>query len=308
MDLPLPIDFEARYGAGTRRGLVLGGGGIFFIAWQVSYLNTLARAGVDLTRAERVVGTSAGSMIAAIYTSGGLGRFARTVELLSHAPGLVSALAPAGNLKPSQNRALDLFRTADNAEPPTVQAIGRAALAAAAAPAANMRRTATLMIGRRRWPAASLRITTVDAYSGERLVIDHRAGVPIPVAAAASGTVPGLFAPQLIHDRYCMDGGVSGSGIHTDLVAGTKRAFVLSLSEAFRDLGPRPGGLTQRPGAYQAELEALATSGTEVLTVGPEHADLTTLMDPRTVPDAMAMGARQAQADTGRIRAFWSGG
>lgn len=306
--MALPIDFTARYGSGTRRGLVLGGGGIFFVAWQVSYLNTLARAGVNLAGADRVVGTSAGSIIAGIYTGRRIGRFARIVELLARAPGLVGAMAPAGNLTPSQSRALDLFRDADNAEPDTVRAIGRAALAADAAPAANMRRTAMLMIGRRRFPADSLRITTVDAYSGERLVIDHRADVPIPVAAAASGTVPGLFSPQLIHDHYCMDGGVSGSGIHTDLVAGTERAVVVSLSEAFRDLGPRPGGLTQRPGAYLAELQALADSGTEVLTVGPEHADLTTLMDPRTVPAAIAMGQRQAHADTERIRRFWYGG
>ena len=246
---PVPSSFDRRYGTGTRRGLVLGGGGIYFIAWQVAYLNTLARAGVYLADAERVVGTSAGSMIASVYTGGGLSRFARTVDLLSRAPGLTSRLAPAGRLSASQERALDLFRQADNAEPETIQAIGRAALAAAAAPAAAMRRTARMMIVRHRWPAPSLRITAVDSYTGERIVIDEQTRVPVATAAAASGSVPGLFAPQQVGDRFCMDGGVSGSGTHTDLVAGAHRVVVISLSEAFRSTGPRPGGMTQAPGS-----------------------------------------------------------
>ena len=36
--LARPVDYAARYGAGADRVLVLGGGGIFFIAWQVGYL------------------------------------------------------------------------------------------------------------------------------------------------------------------------------------------------------------------------------------------------------------------------------
>ena len=39
-------------------------------------------------------------------------------------------------------------------------------------------------------------------------------------AVAASSAVPGIFAPQAIGDRRCMDGGVSGPGTHLDLLAG----------------------------------------------------------------------------------------
>ena len=46
MSLALPRDFGADYGRGVDRGLCLGGGGLFFVAWQVAYLQTLASHGV----------------------------------------------------------------------------------------------------------------------------------------------------------------------------------------------------------------------------------------------------------------------
>ncbi len=55
---------------GQRTALVLGGGGITGIAWEVGVLAGLAEAGVDLTGADLVVGTSAGSVVGAQVTSG----------------------------------------------------------------------------------------------------------------------------------------------------------------------------------------------------------------------------------------------
>ena len=53
-----------------RTALVLGGGGITGIAWEIGVLAGLAEAGVDLTGADLVVGTSAGSVVGAQLTSG----------------------------------------------------------------------------------------------------------------------------------------------------------------------------------------------------------------------------------------------
>ena len=39
--LAVPRDFGARRGDGLHLGLSLGGGGIFFVAWQVTYLREL---------------------------------------------------------------------------------------------------------------------------------------------------------------------------------------------------------------------------------------------------------------------------
>ena len=52
------------------RALVLGGGGVTGIAWELGILKGLADAGVDLTSADLVVGTSAGSVVGAQITTG----------------------------------------------------------------------------------------------------------------------------------------------------------------------------------------------------------------------------------------------
>jgi len=50
--------------------LVLGAGGITGIAWHLGVLTGLRAAGVDLTGADLVVGTSAGSVTGALLTAG----------------------------------------------------------------------------------------------------------------------------------------------------------------------------------------------------------------------------------------------
>ena len=57
-------------GVSERRGLVLGGGGVTGIAWETGLLLGLQEAGVDLTSADLVVGTSAGSVVGAQVTTG----------------------------------------------------------------------------------------------------------------------------------------------------------------------------------------------------------------------------------------------
>src|SRR3954468_18850847 len=52
-----------------KRALVLGGGGITGIAWEIGLLKGLRDLGVDLTAADTVIGTSAGSVVGAQLTS-----------------------------------------------------------------------------------------------------------------------------------------------------------------------------------------------------------------------------------------------
>ena len=124
--LARPADFGARHGAGNDRTLVLGGGGIFFIAWQAGYLNGLRRRGVDVANAEIVVGTSAGAVVAGVLTAGRLASFCRDVGMLARLNGVRDSIA---NLRPSQRRALQLFSEASEASPETLRSIGFAALA-----------------------------------------------------------------------------------------------------------------------------------------------------------------------------------
>jgi len=273
------------------------------VAWQVGYLQTLATHGIRLDTADRVVGTSAGSLVASSLTSGKLKRLHAEVSVLAKVPAIVSALAPASKLQPSQERALDLFLRATDSEPATVQEIGRAALAAATPRPEVTRRNLSLVVGPGRLSSPTLQITCVDAYTGERCVATHRSGTTMARAAAASSAVPGIFAPQLIGDRRCMDGGVSGTGIHLDLLAGAGRVLILALTDGN---DATEGMMTMHPDDGRKELEDLEKSGTEVVLRVPEQVDMMELMSPAVVPAALAMGARQAGADIGLISTFWS--
>jgi len=303
--MAVPRDMAAGYGSDLPFGLCLGGGGLWFVAWQVTYLNELLEAGVDLRGADRVVGTSAGSIVSSVLEAGNLKRLHGELQILARLPRLIGVLAPASKFSPSQERALDMFRTAQDAEPTTIRSIGHAALAADTPSQLTMRRNLGAIMTLRRWPGSALHLTAVDAHSGERLVISRRTRVSVPRAAAASSSVPGIFPPQQIGDRRCMDGGVSGTGLHLDLLAGARRAVVIELTDGTTlDEGAPAGAMTQRTGEAVAELEALESSGTKIFHRMPERVDLERLMDPEGVPDAIAMARRQASGDVAELRAF----
>jgi hypothetical protein len=103
-----------------------------------------------------------------------------------------------------------------------------------------------------------------------------------------------------------MDGGACGTAVHLDLLAGADRALVLSL---YRDQELDHGMLTLAPGDLTRELDGLRGGGTEVFFRAPERhpMDVAGLMDPAAVPDAMHMGARQAEEALARhgIAEFW---
>jgi len=302
LDLAVPRDFGAAYGRGIDRGLCLGGGGVFLVAWQAAYLQTLADQGLRVDDADRVVGTSAGSIVASSLVGGKLKRLYSEASLLSKVPALVSALAPASTLSPSQQRALELFIKATDGDPATVQEIGHAALAAATPRPEVMRRNVSLAVGAGAWPSDALRITCVDAYTGERCVVTATSHTSVARAVAASIAVPGVFPPQPIGDRKCMDGGVSGTGTHLDLLAGAGRVLILALTDG---AGITEGMMTSHPEDGRRELEDLKASGADVLVRVPAEVDLMTLMEPASVPTALALGTRQAHEDLGLLTRFW---
>ena len=290
--LARPIAFDAGYGAGVDRALVLGGGGVVFVAWLTAYLGELSRRGVVVQDAERIVGTSAGSVLATVIAAGRLDRFSRLIRLVEERPSLIGRLAPAAKLAPSQQRAVDLFDVARDAETATVRAIGAAASAAHTPGVNRLPSSVALMTQTWRWPSERLVVSAVDVYNGERLALEQRTGVPLLRAVAASASVPGLFAPQPVGDRRAMDGGVSGSGIHSDLVAGARRALVFPIA------GELPEArMTIAADATDREMVALRAAGTEVEV---RHSRLpygTNLMDPAEVPTA-----RRARHRAGRGR------
>lgn len=302
--MALPRSMAALYGRGIDRGLVLGGGGVWFVAWQTGYLRRLEELGLGLGSADRLVGTSAGSLVASILAGERLSGFGRTVDLLTRAPGLLALMTSSGPLEPSCQRALDAFRDSRDSTPETLRAIGFAALAARTPSADTTARNLGVILRMRKWPSSRLHITCVDAYTGERCVITRSAAVPLARATAASSAVPGIFAPQPVQDRKCMDGGVAGTGVHLDLVAGARKALVISLVDGTE---PELAWGTMTPESIRQEFDDLVATGTQALRIIPRAEVPEDVMDPRLAVHAAREGVRQADEDLDRVRDFWLG-
>ncbi len=300
-----PISFEAKYGKGLDRTICFGGGGVFFVAWQVAYLKALSEAGIALDPVDRVIGTSAGSIVATLFTAGRAQDFFSELSLLAKVPALISALAPANDLHPSQQHALQLFQEATTGDPAVAAAIGHAALAAQTPQPSTMQRNIALVVRMRSWPGPTLHTSAVDTLTGDRCIVSHDSDVAITSAIAASTAIPGVFPPQQVRDRKCMDGGICGTGTHLDVLAGAKRALVLSL----RDLADtKEKGMTQSPASSKAELDALIASGTAVFRASPTDFTLEELMSPTAVGKALDMGMSQGTEDADRFGEFWNVG
>jgi NTE family protein len=203
------------------RGLVLGGGGVTGIAWMTGLLAGLAEAGIDLTSADVVVGTSAGSVVGAQILSG------PTLEDLYAA----QLTDPTGELAARMGATAMLrFITAalwPGDEQRARARLGRAALKARTVPEAERRAVIERRLPSASWPERSLLITSVDAETGELRVFDRDSGVPLPEAVAASCAVPIVWPPITIGGRRYIDGGVR-SATNADLAAGCDRVVVLA--------------------------------------------------------------------------------
>jgi len=299
-----PISFESNYGQGLDRTISFGGGGVFFVAWQVGYLKGLSDASAPLKGAERIIGTSAGSFVAALFSGKKISKFYDELRLLSKVPQLVSALVPSGHLHPSQTRAVELFTQATSADPEVVKEIGRAALAAQTPEQEFMRRNILLITRMRHWPSEILHTSAVDTYTGERCIVSSGSGISAPAALAASSAIPGVFPPQQLADRKCMDGGTSGTGTHLDVLAGSRRALILSLRDPRQS---HKADMTQSPATTLAEFEALKASGTKVFVASPVAVTEDELMDATAVGKALDMGVKQGLGDAEQVKSFWGG-
>ncbi len=173
-------------GRGKERALVLGGGGEWFEAWQVAYFGTLAKAGVDFSNADAVVGTSAGSVLGACLTSGRLAQEADIFAWFGKHPDYMSKLIVVDTGAASQPRARKLQQTTKSHDPQAIQEMGRAAMAAKNAPVEGLQTAIQQIIGPMDWPSPAMHTTANDCYTGERIVVYPDSGIPIREAISAS--------------------------------------------------------------------------------------------------------------------------
>lgn len=297
------------FGRGATRAVAFGGGGDWFLAWMVGYANGLASAGVDLARADVTVGTSAGAMVGAAVMGGRLDQLTQSLEGLGDHPGTADRKLDIHEGAPSQARARDVMGGTTAITPATLQEIGRAAMASHNAPAADYVRSLDALLGLTQWPAGH-HTTATDCYTGQSLVVGSDSSVPIAQAAAASSSLPGVNGPTWIGDHLCMDGGVSASSTHAQLLAGAQVVLIIGMFD-FAANPPKsvnPSfGIAERidPGTAEREASALRAQGSTVhVTIANPDPD-TDFLDPATIIPALADGTARGQQDAATLSSLW---
>lgn len=305
----------------TRTGLVLGAGGVLGAAWTIGALAALEQVrGVEPREADVLVGTSAGSVLAALLGSG-----VGVDVLLDHQRGIVNAEAPdisfdpdvdsGGALPPlprpgigSARGVLSTVRRPWKVPPmsalPAVLPRGRGSLEpigglvdAVCPPGAWAGHHAT-------W------IVAMDVDRTRRVVFG-REGAPhasLREAVMASCAIPGWYAPVRIGRRDYVDGGVC-SPTSLDLVAslGLDEVVVLSpMTSLDYDRPSTVAGRMERrfrrlvTKRLIREVKKVASTGTRVTLLGPGAEDLaaigTNLMDPRRRAQVLETSLRTSAA------------
>lgn len=293
---------------GLDRTLVLGGGGEYYVAWYCGFIHGLMEQNVDLNRAEMLVGTSAGAYAGSALTSGHFARLRDEFDFFGYFPSIFARLAPVSSPSLSQKRAQEINFSVKDGSPASIRAIGHAALAADNhVNGSAVERLAFLLTGDSTtdWPVAKMFTTANDCYTGERLVIGQsvarRNNIPLAHAAGASSSLPGIIGPTLLGQRFCMDGGISKLWAHTDVVAGSKRAIVITLTNGYE--GSLLSGI---PHDIYKEISALEATGTKAMLIIAGTPPGISLLDPKQIEPALKAGYERAKIEAPKITQFWA--
>jgi NTE family protein len=286
----------------TGRALVLGGGGVVGIAWETGVIVGLRDGGVDVTNADLVVGTSAGSTVGAQVAAGRdlddllaaqLGPSDGRMEALAADIDFAAAFEFFGWLGTQTERGVALLSE-----------IGRRSLAARTPTAEARFEMVAARLGLSEWPERPLRVTAVDCETGEFVWWDKSGSASLVEAVASSSAVPVMFPPVEIAGRKYYDGGLR-SPTCADLAAGCRRVLIIGPIPPSDD--PAGRGVAA---SLAAETAAIEGAGGRALSIHPDAAALEAfgpnLMDPARRNPAAEAGRRQGLASSANVAALWS--
>jgi len=279
------------------RALVLGGGGLAGIAWEIGLLAELTNGGSDLAGADTVIGTSAGSVVGALL---------RTEQSLDEQ--LAAQLEGAGAgaelpVKLDVDLLANMFGEAVSGAHDLEGALARIGAMALATPTVTedeRRRVIEARLPRHTWPARRLLVTAIDAERGTLVSFEADSGVPLVDAVAASCAVPGVWPPVTIDGRRYLDGG-TGSATNAALAAGHDTVLVVApMTTPSR--GPFLG--------IEDEIRDLEKAGGKVLVITADDAAKEAFganpLDPAVRPASARAGRRQGWSLSRAVRAFWT--
>jgi NTE family protein len=255
------------------RALVLGGGGPVGEAWESGVISGLMDRGIDLSRADLIIGTSAGAIVGA-----------RLASRMSPSDFITAALAPSDAPPPGQSNQMS------SSPPPDLsflagklQKMGtgkgsqlsvRAEIGAWAQKVPPIVSESQFVASYQRrfpekeWPGRAYECISVEAADGSLRLWNGSSGVPLALAVASSCALPGIFTPVTINGHRYMDGGVR-SVTNADLARGCKTALVLAPTMGSDDALAKS---FTRP--LNGELQTLRDSGCEVELIVPDTASL----------------------------------
>jgi NTE family protein len=266
------------------KALVLGGGGITGVAWEIGMLLGLAEHGVHLDKPDLVVGTSAGSVVAAQLLGGVPLKDLYEAQLAARAGETAAAGMGTGF---ALRYALSAFL------PNGTAWLGRQALKAKTVPPEERRRVIAERIGHDEWPETRLLITAVEAETGRLKVFDRTSGVSLIDAVAASCAVPLVWPPHTIDGVAYVDGGTR-SVANADLARGCELLVALTPVT----------GLNRRPVTQAESLHV------PYAVVAPNDLALTKMgrnpLDPAFRASAAEAGRQQAEREAEKIGGVWS--
>lgn len=286
------------------RALVLGGGGLAGIAWEVGVLVGLADAGLDVTGADRVVGTSAGSVVGALVTTG-----VDLAEVHARHRDVDAMTADAGPPVELDMEALGQEFAAAASGAADVREmrarIGSVALRVETVPEAQRREVIAARLPVSTWPERDLRIAAVEASSGELVVFERGSDVELVDAVAASCAVPGVWPPVTIDGHRYVDGGVS-SVVHVDLA---DRPDPVDRILVIAPLDPPPGGPFMSVGS-EVTARRSAHPHAPILALLADEESLTAfggnVLDPTAMPPSAAAGRAQGRAAAEEVARLWT--
>ena len=243
----------------------------------------LASAGADVTGADLLVGTSAGSMVGA-WVGGGTSA-GDLYRRLAEAPLPGEDLVPAATLDDMTTMFVELAR-AGRMGKGWRRRVGARALAAATLPEAARRDVMAARLPVREWPETDLAIVAVDANTGEPRVFRRDSGVGLVDAVTASCALPLLWPPATVGGSRYVDGGVT-SVTNADLATGYDRVLILA-PVSDRALRGQTAKLRKNARVHVIKLDADSVAGTD-------------LRDPATRVPAARTGHAQGVAEAATV-------
>ena len=299
----------------TRRGLVLGAGGVLGASWTIGALNALQDVtGWDPRTAEVVIGTSAGSVLAAFIAND-----VTPEQLLNHQRGVLVEGDPVieydasgeGALPPRPKLGLGSARLLKTVARHPRKVTPLTALASITPQGRGsldpVRRLVEAVCPRGTWaPHPRTWIVAMDYDTGKRIPFGREGAPPAGLsdAVTASCAIPGWYAPVTIGGRRYVDGGAC-SPTSLDLVTPLEldEVYVLSPMTSFDYDSP-----SSRIARVERQFRRVVTrrlikeavkvrrTGTAVVMLGPGAEDLeaigANLMDARRRDDVLETSLR----------------